>query len=869
MNISSTTYPKRLLFLLIFLFGGSPFLLNAQDCEDILYEPLREVGEVIEDGIRYKKVQIFVENPNAGATNSFFALVDRQDPEFEDFPDNAHKYNQWTNEIFIPLDAVELWLVDVNNPDCKKPIPLHLEEDPCDFRLNERYDLDSNDCSNVNITLIPPDTITLESVEWFFNGDTSSPVHTELQYRNPPAGNYIVELKADNGCEVTKEYRGVACPRSNAGEDFTIPYCIEDSAALNLRSNLGPNVDSGRFYTDNFSEITEQDASQMTFSQEGETNYYYISQTNHLGRDTAIITVDAYSGNCNNSCLFNLAVSPECDSVQEITFSLLDWGNTTDTMANVILPDGNAIQLRVGEFYTFENTRFNDSLFIDVSSTSNMGCDSTILLGYFSPCIETNCDYTVVAAVDSNLCYRDTSGRIDLTIANSIDPVSVSWSSGTTGPSLQQLRTGIYEAYIEDGTGCRDTMVYEVGGPVRGIEIDVSTEENGNDSVTLIVSAVNGTGPYQFEVELDHQYVTFSQGSVTERRISFEQTIDTARVTVTDARGCIAVQTILLTPRCFTLEIDTLATNCGMANGSIALTVPEEVRNGGSITWEDTDENSLWERSNLPSGEYPFEISYGECLVPDTAIIRRNNYSQPAFVQSNECPVDGLFEVEVRNSENLVNWTIGGSTSSDFTTQLLANREHEIIIETIEGCVDTVLVNDTEASWIEELTYRSPDLLHASITLDESSLNSFGWQQDSSELCTYCFEYQSEDVIQTGNYTFFVAPFDGCYADTTISLQQDEMFFEMPNVITLNNSVNNQIQIFDPFDQMASVMRFSVYDRYGNELYVNENMSHGTNDSLNWPQADTALPNVIICVAQIKCKDDKEVTLTQSVLVLR
>lgn len=867
MNISSTTYPKRLLFLLIFLFGGSPFLLNAQDCEDI-DETIFRIGERSIDDTTFIIVQLFVENDNPGTNNAFFALIDRSEPNSDDFFNNRHSYGNRTNEILIPVDAVELWLVDVNNTNCSKMIPLEYEEPQCEFSMQERYRFDPDDCSNVRIELIPPDTTNISYVEWYYNGDDTAS-YFDLIYENIPAGSYTIVAESEGGCIWEKEIPSVACPRSNAGQDLTIPYCIDETTELNLWEHLDPRVDSGKFFANDFAEITDEDASQMTFSQEGETNYYYISQTNHLGRDTAIITVDAYSGNCNNSCLFNLAVSTECDSVQEITFSLLDWGNTTDTMANVILPDGNAIQLRVGEFYTFENTRFNDSLFIDVSSTSNMGCDSTILLGYFSPCIETNCDYTVVAAVDSNLCYRDTSGRIDLTIANSIDPVSVSWSNGTTGPSLQQLRTGIYEAYIEDGTGCRDTMVYEVGGPVHGIEIDVSTEENGNDSVTLIVSAVNGTGPYQFEVELDHQYVTFSQGSGTERRISFEQTIDTARVTVTDARGCIAVQTILLTPRCFTLEIDTLATNCGMANGSIALTVPEEVRNGGSITWEDTDENSLWERSNLPSGEYPFEISYGECLVPDTAIIRRNNYSQPAFVQSNECPVDGLFEVEVRNSENLVNWTIGGSTSSDFTTQLLTNREHEIIIETIEGCVDTVLVNDTEASWIEELTYRSPDLLHASITLDESSLNSFGWQQDSSELCTYCFEYQSEDVIQTGNYTFFVAPFDGCYADTTISLQQDEMFFEMPNVITLNNSVNNQIQIFDPFDQMASVMRFSVYDRYGNELYVNENMSHGTNDSLNWPQADTALPNVIICVAQIKCKDDKEVTLTQSVLVLR
>ncbi|WP_236970282.1 SprB repeat-containing protein [Membranihabitans marinus] len=855
-------------FSLLLLFAIGPAMVNGQDCSDIIFYTPSINSEVIQNGVVYKRIQFHISHASNTDPNAFYFLL--VDGAVEDINTNDYPYGSRTPGILVPVDADTIYIQDGSDLSCRKQVILNLEADKCSFNTHVNSILNGSDCSDVTIEISVGDTIELDTIAWYKDGDESVVVHDELIYVRPEPGSYKLLLSDTAGCEAIIDFPTVACPHSNAGDDFPIAHCIDEGLPLNLWEHLASTVDLGQFYDNNFNSIDSIDARQINYGSNGIHTYYYISQTPSLGRDTAEITVDAYTGRCR-SCVFELAnpvMTCVADS-QYIDFEIRGGDGIMDTAYQVVFPDGLDTVLKYNETFRYFNTLYDAPLLIQLQSVARTSCDSTMNLGIFPSCNISKCGFEVFSAVDTNLCFDGNEGGIGLTISKGTGPFTVDWSTGDSGEVLQHLASGDYEAYITDGVGCIDTFEFRVGGPSQANELKILLDESSQDSVSITIGVQQGMGTFDILAQLDLQSANFTATRGIDQTVTFEQTKDTALVSMTDINGCVVDTTIILTPNCITPIIQQTNLTCGFENGSIQIEVPDDIMLRSTITWDDISGNGYWDRSDLALGDYHYTIDYDRCSIPGTVSMAEDIYTPVNISIFNNCELDGIVTYYVADSAQLINWMIDDEILPYFSIDLPTNQAFEFITESTEGCLDTVNLNTSEEEWLKKLAYRTDNTLEATLNIDPMGYLNFGWRTDDEMLCSACLEYGSTEIIQSGVYKYFVEQYPGCYADTSLSLRQDNQYFEMPNVITPEGIQNNFVQIFDPYKQMASIMEFNVFDRYGNLLFFKNDFMPNSEDQLNWPASYTELPDIIVCVAKIKCVNDDEVTLTQSVLVLR
>jgi hypothetical protein len=189
-------------------------------------------------------------------------------------------------------------------------------------------------------------------------------------------------------------------------------------------------------------------------------------------------------------------------------------------------------------------------------------------------------------------------------------PYSFLWSTGATTPTVSGLLAGTYTVQINDANGCSSySTTAEIIEPA-GMNINlqpflyygghaIRCAGDSNGMVTPIITG--GTGPYTF---------LWSNGAISSTVNNL--TVGTHQVTVTDSVGCTATASIALTEPSALNQLATLSdyagygiTCIGATDGYVDLMV-----GGGTapytVWWTDT--SSLFQRTNLGSGNYYFHV---------------------------------------------------------------------------------------------------------------------------------------------------------------------------------------------------------------------------------------------------------------------
>ena len=417
-------------------------------------------------------------------------------------------------------------------------------------------------------------------------------------------------------------------------------------------------------------------------------------------------------------------------------------------------------------------------------------------------------------------------------------------------------------------TGTCDSTLHiaPVANPM--IQISASEIDLPEDSVGIEVTLSQGVAPYQLDVFVGDQQRFLELGAGETGQLHFLLDSDTAILMAMDDQGCMGADTLVLTPDCIRPDIAVVHDVCGTGAGQILLD-PSPLPSGSQIAWTDTSEAGLWERSLLTPGTYRYTVTYDECAVEDDIIVEGGSPQIPELSTLNDCLLDGEVEILVQDSSRVRQWAIGGKELPHFTGYFPANQDLIFNIETVEGCMDTVAMRVEEEPWLDQAIMEEPHRVSVQLGIDVGYLSDYGWSRNDSLLCTSCEDY-SEEVLPAGTYVFFAEQFPGCRRDTVLIIQEPELAFLMPNVITPTSGQNRMVQIFDPMDQMATILEFQVYDRFGNVLFQKYDFVPDDNSTINWPNGSaTELPSVIICVARIRSKKGEEVTMTQDVLILR
>lgn len=220
-------------------------------------------------------------------------------------------------------------------------------------------------------------------------------------------------------------------------------------------------------------------------------------------------------------------------------------------------PDGSVTNTGANPVLTV-NQPGNYSLV--VTNTQN-GCADTAGLAVVQ---RDNVAATLTAQQNAS-CFGAADGALGVTAGGGDGAYTYLWSNGAGTPSLGNLAAGTYSVVVTDGENCTASVEASVAQPDELFAVASATPVSapGASDGTAAASPQGGTAPYTF---------LWENGGTTPSITGLPAGSYT--VTVADARGCTAVQTVIVSDAGCALLADfqTVSPSCfGAANGQATI----------------------------------------------------------------------------------------------------------------------------------------------------------------------------------------------------------------------------------------------------------------------------------------------------------
>ncbi len=278
-------------------------------------------------------------------------------------------------------------------------------------------------------------------------------------------------------------------------------------------------------------------------------------------------------------------------------------------------------------------------------------------------------DLTLTIFTTTVYCENDTNGEATTVIGGGTAPFNYNWSSGATTPSLLNIGSGNYFLTITDANSCTETAnaIVEFTSDLSASHSSIPASCFGGSDGEATVNGMNGDAPYTV------QWSTGDSGD-TASNLS----LGTYSATVTDASGCIFVETLtvgeadeLLCSAQVSTNITTYQGNDGEATAS---------GSGGTApyTYEwDTDDLSPV-ATNLSAGDYYVTVTDANGCTCETSITLENPSKVGNFVWKdlNENGIQEVGEPGIENVKVILSGTTGGGNTLLDSTYTNSNGEY-------------------------------------------------------------------------------------------------------------------------------------------------------------------------------------------------
>ncbi|MFY9311096.1 MAG: PKD domain-containing protein [Bacteroidia bacterium] len=214
---------------------------------------------------------------------------------------------------------------------------------------------------------------------------------------------------------------------------------------------------------------------------------------------------------------------------------------------------------------------------------------------------------TVTFGTPNNVsCYGGNDGAVAATVTGGTMNYSYSWApGGQTTNARYNLTAGTYSITVTDYYGCTATNNVTITQPslftVTGNSTSVSC--NGIKDGTLSSSSSGGTSPYTYK---------WQAGGYTTQNVNLV-TAGTYTITSTDAKGCIAKDTVIVVePDSVLLSAITTPSGCNLATGTANISA-----SGGfspyTYLWSTGSTNTAL--TSLASGSYTVAVTDSHACV--------------------------------------------------------------------------------------------------------------------------------------------------------------------------------------------------------------------------------------------------------------
>lgn len=303
------------------------------------------------------------------------------------------------------------------------------------------------------------------------------------------------------------------------------------------------------------------------------------------------LTMTSTDETCPNACDGTATATPTSGTAP-YSYSWIPTGPPTDT-------NQTATGLCIGT-YTVTVTDSNNCISVDTITINTTG----LALAINSIVPET--------------CFGDCDGSATVSVNSGIAPFTYSWNpTGQITPTATGLCTGLYVVTVTDSTNCTDSISANVTGPsILTVNALVNTPVscNGSNDGVAIANVVGGTANY-----------TYSWNTIPAQttQLATGLTAGTYIVTVTDANGCTALDTVILTEPTPIVDNSSLTfPNCNLCDGAITVNP-----SGGTGPY-----TFLWTTPSAPPAPQPVTATLNNlCAGAYTLVITDSTGCQENF----------------------------------------------------------------------------------------------------------------------------------------------------------------------------------------------------------------------------------------------
>lgn len=263
-------------------------------------------------------------------------------------------------------------------------------------------------------------------------------------------------------------------------------------------------------------------------------------------------------------------------------------------------------------------------------------------------------------------CAGDSSGTITITVSGGTPQNTIVWSTGDTTLAVANLTTGTYTVTVTDANNCAANASYTITGASAVLLQMAATPIDCNDpnSGTASVNVSGGTGPFR---------ITWSNGA--NLASPFGLSIGWYTVTVTDANGCIGIDSVEVTGD------NVSAFNLGP---DLNICLGDSVILGTGLAgtiWSTGDTSDYLVVTN--GGTYYGTITSGTCSNSDTVTIYMEQEPNVPQLNVNDtivCDSESLI-LRVDDEGYLYVWSTG-----DTSDQILVDTPGIYIVTAINNC---------------------------------------------------------------------------------------------------------------------------------------------------------------------------------------
>ncbi len=335
--------------------------------------------------------------------------------------------------------------------------------------------------------------------------------------------------------------------------------------------------------------------------------------------------------------------------------------------------------------------------FYVVTITDINSCTGNVEIQISQPSTALSANVTVIAPA----CSNSTNGSVSASVSGGTPPYSYAWTIPNAGntPTVNNVPNGIYTLTVTDANLCLTQVFFSIDAPaplaVSFLNI-TGAACAGESTGSALAAASGGTGPYVYSWNTipptaGNQITGVPAGTYV--------------VNVTDANGCTAQATAIITAPSTGLTIQTLSTlnpTCNNTNNGEIVVAAQGGTAPYIYLWSDIPPTSGSSITNLPSGTYNLivtdangcsaNVSY-TLTAPAELIINVSN------ILNVLCNGEATGAATVNPTGGTIPysyfWNDPGAQTSATASGLLPET-YSVVVTDANNCIDSVQVSITE-----------------------------------------------------------------------------------------------------------------------------------------------------------------------------